>query len=170
MRVVRSGLFAAALTLAALPGGAAAQQRPLVTQDPEVIGGGRLLLEGGVETGSNIEYPVSGLVGDRVSMPIGVSVGLGTAAEFQVDAGYQWLGIDSRGPAPLAFRVRAGERTSDVIDAVVATKIRLVPETGRRPAIGVRFATQLPNASNESGLGLDTVNFFGTLLVGKTVG
>jgi hypothetical protein len=56
-----------------------------------------------------------------------------------------------------------------VEDLVVATKIRLLPETAGRPAIGVRFATRLPNASNESGLGLDTTDFFVSALFGKTV-
>ena len=33
----------------------------------------------------------------------------------------------------------------------------------------MRFATRLPNASNESGLGLDTTDFFVSGLFGKTV-
>jgi len=44
-----------------------------------------------------------------------------------------------------------------------------VSETASRPAVGIRFATKLPNASNESGLGLDTTDFFASLLIGKTV-
>ncbi len=52
---------------------------------------------------------------------------------------------------------------------MIATKIRLLPETAGRPAVGVRFATKLPNASNESGLGLDTTDFFVAGLFGKTV-
>ena len=39
-----------------------------------------------------------------------------------------------------------------------------------RPAIGLRLATKLPNASNETGLGLDTLDFSATVLVGKTLG
>jgi hypothetical protein len=42
-------------------------------------------------------------------------------------------------------------------------------ETPGRPAVGVRFATRLPNAGNESGLGLDTTDFHAQALVGKTV-
>ncbi len=49
-------------------------------------------------------------------------------------------------------------------------KVRVLAEGARRPGLGLRFATELPNASNESGLGLDTLNFVGTILVGKTVG
>ncbi len=37
------------------------------------------------------------------------------------------------------------------------------------PAVAIRFATKLPNASNESGLGLDTTDFLASLLVAKTV-
>jgi hypothetical protein len=56
-----------------------------------------------------------------------------------------------------------------VEDIVVATKIRLLAETPARPAFGVRLATKLPNASNESGLGLDTTDFYVSALLGKTV-
>ena len=41
--------------------------------------------------------------------------------------------------------------------------------TPTHPAFGVRFATRLPNAGNESGLGLDTTDFHAQVLVGKTV-
>lgn len=147
-----------------------AQQRPLVTQDPEVIGDGRLVVESGIETGSNVWFPVSGLTGDRFAIPIGISVGLGAVTELQVDTGYQWLAIDRRDFAPLDFRVNPGEHTSDVIDVTLAMKVRVLAEGPRRPALGLRFATELPNASNESGLGLDTLNFVGTVLLAKSFG
>jgi hypothetical protein len=56
-----------------------------------------------------------------------------------------------------------------VEDVTVATKIRVLAETPERPAFGIRFATRLPNASNESGLGLDTTDFYASVLAGKTV-
>ncbi|MBK5298244.1 MAG: hypothetical protein JJE40_13890 [Vicinamibacteria bacterium] len=168
---VLSRFVTCAIAMAIGAGGhAEAQQRPLITQDPEVIGDGRLLVESGVEVGSNILYPVSGLTGDHVALPLGVSVGLGTVTELQIVSGYQWLAIDRRDFAPLDFRVEPGGRTSDVIDVTLAMKVRVCGEGVRRPAVGLRFATELPNASNESGLGLDTLNFVGTILVGKTVG
>jgi Putative MetA-pathway of phenol degradation len=148
-----------------------AQQRPLITEDPEVIGAGRVLFEAGVETGSDAEYRLSGLKGDQVVLPIGVSFGLGPIVELQFDSGYTWLDIAERTPAPLAKAVPSDlTHTSDVVDVTVATKVRIVPEQRSRPSIGVRFATRLPNASNESGLGIDTSSFFATLLIGKTVG
>ena len=149
-----------------------AQQRPLVTEDPEPIGAGRVLLEGGIDYSHNVEYPVSGLKGDLWRVPsIGVSVGLSSIAELQIDgAPYDRLRISERRTAPLSALVTAtGSTTHDVADLIVATKIRLMAETAARPAIGIRFATKLPNASNESGLGLDTTDFYVSLLGAKTV-
>jgi hypothetical protein len=152
---------------------AAAQQRPLVTEDPEPIGAGRVLLEGGLDYAHGQTYPVSGLEGNLLRVPtIGISVGISSIAEFQIDGGfYNRLSITSRNnAAPLASEVTVtGNSTHDVEDAVVATKIRLVSETTGRPALGVRFATKLPNASNESGLGTDTTDFLMSILDAKTV-
>ena len=152
---------------------ASAQQRPLLTEDPEPIGAGRLLIEGGLQFDSNQTYPVSGLEGNLLRLPtVGVSVGISSIAEFQIDGGfYDRLNIDGRNPnAPLASEVTStGTRTSDVSDFVVATKIRFLSEAPGRPALGIRFATKLPNASNESGLGLDTTDFHIALLGAKTV-
>ncbi len=52
-----------------------------------------------------------------------------------------------------------GDSTSSIEDFVIGTKVRVVPEGMSRPSIGLRFATKLPYASNESGLGLDTTDF-----------
>ena len=161
------------LGLLALPCRAAAQQRPLITEDPEPIGAGRVLLEGGVDAAHGVEYPASGLKGNLWRIPtVGISVGISSIAELQIDGGlYDKLSITERRVAPLSNLLTIGtdSTTHDVEDTVVATKIRLVSETAGRPAIGVRFATKLPNASNESGLGLDTTDFYMTLLGAKTV-
>lgn len=149
-----------------------AQQRPLVTEDPETIGGGRLLIEAGVDVERDVFFPVSGLRGDSLAAPtLGVSIGLSSIAELQIDGGfYQRLNITERRSAPLAHLLDVvGDRTTDVEDLVVATKVRLVTESVRRPSIGLRLATKLPNASNESGLGTDITDFFATLLFAKTV-
>jgi hypothetical protein len=152
---------------------ALAQQRPLLTEDPEPIGAGRVLLEGGFDAAHDEHYPVSGLEGNSVRVPtLGISVGLSSIAELQIDGGfYNHLSISARNPAaPLASLVTAtGDSTSDVEDIVIATKIRVLSEMPSRPALGIRFATKLPNASNESGLGLDTMDFYMSLLGAKTV-
>jgi hypothetical protein len=165
----------ASLTLFALfaiSRAAVAQQRPLTTEDPEPIGAGRVLIEGGVDAAHNQQYPVSGLKGNLWRVPtVGISIGISSIAEFQIDGGlYDKLSISERRAAPLSSLLTVdGTSTHDVEDTVVATKIRLIAESVGRPALGVRFATKLPNASNESGLGLDTTDFYMSLLGAKTV-
>jgi hypothetical protein len=166
----RACFFAAAL----LVGHASAfgQQRPLLTEDPEPIGAGRILVEGGLDYGRDVNYPVSGLDGHLFRGPlIGVSVGLSSIAELQIDGGFfNHLSITTRNPAPLSDVVTAtGDGTSSVEDFVIATKIRIAQETEGRPSFGLRFATKLPNSSNESGLGLDTTDFFASVIGAKTV-
>jgi hypothetical protein len=166
----RAALLLCAALLIAAP--VAAQQRPLVTEDPEPIGAGRVLIEGGIDYSHDVQYPVSGLEGNLWRLPIvGVSVGISSIAEFQIDGGpYDRLSITARNPAPLAHLLNVtGDGTHDVDDIVIGTKIRLVSETPGRPAFAFRFATKLPNAQNESGLGLDTTDFFASLLGAKTV-
>jgi hypothetical protein len=162
----------ALLACAAVATSAQAQQRPLVTDDPETVGAGNILIEGGLELARDVEFPVSGLQGNLLRVPtLGVSFGLSSIAELQIDGGlHNRLSITQRRAAPLSNQLDiGGDSTSDVEDLVVATKVRLFSETAGRPAVGVRFATKLPNASNESGLGLDTTDFYVSGLFGKTV-
>src|SRR5512134_3003784 len=127
----------AILILIVLARPAAAQQRPLVTEDPETIGAGRLLLEGGVDFAHEQQYPVSGLDGDLWRIPtIGISIGLSSIAELQIDGGlHNRLKIAERRPAPLSSMVTVTDTTAtDVEDVVLATKIRMLTETANRPA------------------------------------
>ena len=124
----------------------------------------------GLDYSREAEYPVSGLEGHLFRFPlIGVSLGISSIAEIQIDGGfYNRLSITERNVAPLSDMVTAtGDSTSSIEDIVIGTKIRLVPEGVARPSFGFRFATKLPNASNESGIGLDTTDFFASLLVGQ---
>ena len=151
---------------------AAAQQRPLVSQDPEPIGAGRVLIEGGMDATHHEFYPLSGLQGNRIAVPtIGISVGLSAIVEFQLIGGpFQQLSITERRPAPLASLVTAtGATTHAVKDIEIGAKIRLVAEGAQRPAFAFRFSTRLPNAKHESGLGQDTTDFSASLLAAKTV-
>jgi hypothetical protein len=165
-------LFALTLVGALWVPAAVAQQRPLVTEDPETIGAGLILLEGGFDVAQDVFYPASGLQGNLLRIPtLGLSFGISSIAELQIDGGlYNRLSVKSRRDAPLSNLLDfTGDTTHDVEDIVIATKIRVLSETPGRPSIGLRFATKLPNASNESGLGLDTTDFYFSSLVGKTV-
>src|SRR5919198_1367603 len=100
-----SSRLALALALLIPATAADAQQRPLVTEDPEPIGAGRMMIEGGVDFAHDQRYPTSGLQGDLWRVPtIGLSFGLSSIAEFQIDGAFRdVLSIKSRdSKAPLA--------------------------------------------------------------------
>ena len=92
---------------------------------------------------------------------LGISFGISSIAELQIDGGLYSTSASLRarpgaaGP-PARLHRRLDPRRRDI---VIATKIRLAAEAPGHPAFGLRFATKLPNASNESGLGLDTTDF-----------
>jgi hypothetical protein len=108
----RPFLAAASLTIA-LAAPAAAQQRPLLTEDPETIGSGLVLIEGGFDYARDILFPVSGLQGNLLKAPtLGVSFGLSSIAELQIDGGlYNRLEVTSRRDAP-SPHPRARTRTT----------------------------------------------------------
>jgi len=167
----RSSVFALALLVCSVP--AVAQQRPLQTEDPETVGAGRLLIEAGVDYKRDVYLPISGLRGNLFTVPpFGLSIGVSSIAEIQLDAGlYQKLYITDEVPnAPFSsvLDLDAGS-TADVDDINIGAKVRFLPEAAHRPAMGVRFSTRLPNASNESGLGKDMQDFSASVVVGKTV-
>jgi hypothetical protein len=161
--------FLGAALLLAAP--VSAQQRPLVTEDPETVGAGHVLVEAGVSYARDLELPAYGLGGHRSELPaVGISIGLSSIAELQVDAGYSRMRVTDRRDAPLAnILTFSGDTTSSIADVVVGTKIRLIGEGGRRPAFSLRLATKLPNAKNQSGLGTDEMDFFASLLAARTI-
>ena len=155
-----------------MAGPVAAQQRPLLTEDPETIGEGLMLLETGIDHAWAQTFTVSGLEGNVLRGPLlGLSFGMGSNAEIQIDGvSFSRLRISDRFDAPLSNMVDvSGDTTRSFDDVVVGAKVKIVSEGARLPAIALRFATRLPNASNESGLGLDTIDFFQSLLIGKTM-
>jgi hypothetical protein len=158
----------------ALPIASYAQQRPLITEDPETIGAGRVLLEGGVEFDADQENEAYGIEGDIAHIAtFGASVGISPSAEIQLDGGLiQRLTVSERVPnAPLFLTTPlvAGDRSSGFEDLVVATKLRFASETEARPAFGARFGVKLPTADPDKGIGLGTTDFFVTALIAKTV-
>ena len=163
-----------ALAWFASAGAAYAQQRPLVTEDPETIGNGRVLLEGGVEFANAVTNTAYGIEGDITRIgTFGVSVGAGAIAEVQVDGGVvQQLDVNRRIPAgPISGFVLAlpGDTTSGFEDLLVATKIKVASETDSRPAMGIRFGTRLPTANPDNGFSFGTTDFFTSFLLAKTV-
>ena len=169
---VRVVLAVGLLLAVAAPAAVSAQQRPFVTEDPEPVGGGVMLIEAGFDYALKRQFPVSGLTGNLVRGPLmGFSFGLSDIAELQVDGiSFSRHRVTSRQPAPLSDHLDfSGNSTSSIDDLVIATKVRLIDEGSAAPAFGLHLATKLPNASNEAGLGTDAMDFYATLLVGKTM-
>ena len=149
-----------------------AQSRPLVTEDPETVGPGQILFEAGLDYNREAQFPASGLKGNlwRVGT-FGLSFGVSSIAEIQLDGGLRnKLSVKERTIGPLSHMLTFdGDSTSDVEDFVIGAKVRFLSEGVTRPAMAIRFATRLPNAGNESGLGLDTTDFAFGLAMAKTV-
>ena len=137
-----------------------AQQRPLLTEDPRLIAEGALVTELGFGYQHRARFPVSGLTGNLYSiLENGLHFGLGKRAEFQMTGVIHYY-LDLEGD----------ESRNDWGDLAMSTKIRIVDEGGKRPAISFRPTVVLPNSSRTKGIGYDGTNFFGNLLFGKTAG
>jgi hypothetical protein len=148
------------------------QQRPLKTDDAELLEVGRIRTELGFEFLQNQKYSLSGLTGDLTRVGIAaVHVGLGEYAEFQISGVFQdFLSVSQRStnpPIPPSF---TGDTTSDYGDLILATKIKLLGEKGARPALAFKFGVELPNAKHDSGLGTDQTEFYASLLLTKRIG
>ena len=140
------------------------------TEDPALVDRGAVAARLGLEVGGGREYPASGLSGTVVRLPAELRLGFGRA-ELSIEGGYELLSIDDFAPAPLDSMLDvSGDGTHDVIDPVVAMKVRIAEESPAFPAWSFRVTTRLPAAGNESGLGLDTTDFWLWLLAAKSIG
>ncbi len=154
--------------------GAQAQQRPLITEDVDIIPPGSLRIEAGIDFMQDARFPLSGLRGDltRVGV-IGVTIGLSPNVEVQIEGVAQnFLSINERTlPSPIDLDLPPGAiSTSGTGDFTLATKIKIRNETRRAPSLGFRFGVELPNSSEGRGIGVNQTNAFGTILVGKRFG
>ena len=152
---------------------ARAQQRPLITEDVDIIPPGSLRIEAGVDFLQNAKFPVSGLTGDLTRAGvIGITIGLAPNVEVQIEGVAQnFLSINSRGPSAIPLSIAPGANsTNDFGDFTLWTKIKLRNETAHLPSVGFRFGVQLPNSGQARGIGLNQTNAFGQILIGKKFG
>ncbi|MDT5272223.1 MAG: hypothetical protein QOH49_4409 [Acidobacteriota bacterium] len=153
--------------------GARAQQRPLITEDVDVLEPGSLRVQVGIDFMQDAKFPASGLTGDltRVGV-IGFHVGLSPNVEFSIEGVAQnFLSINTRGTSAFPLGIAAGATsTNDTGDFRLATKIKLRNETRRGPALGFKFGVELPNSNESRGIGLNNTNAFGIILMGKKFG
>jgi hypothetical protein len=162
--------LAGSLWLAASP--LWSQQRPLRTDEAEIIGTGRIRAEFGVEFLHKQRYSLSGLEGDLTRLGVSsIHVGAGEYAEFQISGVLQdFLSISNRSAGPPLPSSVGGNSTNDFGDLVLASKFRLAQEKGMRPALAFKFAVELPNAKHPSGLGTDETEFYASILMSRHFG
>jgi len=176
MKLSRTQLARTVLSLAfalSLCAAARAQQRPLLTEDVDVLEPGSLRVQVGIDFMQDAKFPASGLTGDltRVGV-IGVHVGLSPNVEFSIEGVAQnFLSINTRGASAFPLEVAPGANsTNDTGDFRLSTKIKLRRESRRGPALGFKFGVELPNSNEARGIGVNQTNAFGVILVGKRFG
>ena len=163
-----------ALALAVSFGHAArAQQRPLLTEDVDVLEPGALRIQAGIDFVQDAKFPASGLTGDLTRVGVmGFHVGLSPNVEFSIEGVAQnFLSINTRTASAFPLQIAPGaSSTHDTGDFRLSTKIKLRNETRRGPSLGFRFGMELPNSNQAQGIGLNQTNAYGMILLGKKFG
>lgn len=149
---------------------ARAQQRPLLTEDVDIIKPGVVRIETGFEFLQDVSFPLSGLRGDLTRFgDTRLSFGMSPNVEFQIEWSiHNVLSVNSRGPSAVPLKLGANASdTNDVGDVTLWMKMKLRNEARRMPSVGFRFGVQLPNSDQTKGIGTNTTNFFGMITAGK---
>lgn len=153
---------------------AAAQQRPLLTEEVDIIPQGSIRVGVGVDFLQNAKFPLSGLRGDltRVGV-IEVNAGFAPNVQIELEGTVQnFLSINSaQNPAPIPLELAPNANsTNDVGDFTLSAKIKLRNETKNTPSLGFKFGFQQPNSNQARGIGTNQNNIFAMVLVGKKFG
>jgi hypothetical protein len=146
------------------------QRRPLATEEADLLPTGRIRSDVGFEFRQNQGFSLSGLEGDLTRIGVtSIRIGVGEHAEFQISGVIQdYLSISKKNPPAIPPDI-SGDSTNDFGDIVLGTKLKLAIEKGNRPAMAFKFAVQLPNASQTTGLGNDVTEFYSQLMFSKHV-
>jgi hypothetical protein len=172
IKMVHSTLLLVTVLIASISV-AHAQQRPLLTEDVDIIPPGTIRIETGLDFLQGAKFPASGLTGDLTRLGvIGINIGFAPNIEVQIEGVAQnFLSINTRGASAIPLSIAAGANsTNDTGDFILSTKIKLRSETKRGPSLGFRFGVQLPNSNQTRGIGLNQTNAYGSILIGKKFG
>lgn len=149
-----------------------AQDRPLRTPDAETVPAGTLRAEIGFDFLQDVEFPLSGLRGDETAVGVvNLRMGVGKIAEIEVEGAIQnFLDIKARGASFVPNLQTTGvNSTHDTGDFALSTKVRLIAEASRRPAVAFRFGFILPNSNQAKGIGTNSTNVFAMVVLEKHV-
>lgn len=171
---LRQNLGAALLLVVGCVVGAQAQQRPLLTEDVDIVPTGTVRIGMGIDYLQGAKFPASGLTGDltRVGV-VNINVGLAPNVSFEISGVLQnVLSINTRARnPPIALNLDPTTNSAnDTGDFSLATKIKLRKETKKGPSLGFKFGVELPNSNQTRGIGLNQTNAFGLILAGKKFG
>lgn len=157
-------LVSAALT-------AAAQQRPLLTDDIDITPQGAFELGVGVDFFQNAKFPLSGIRGDLTRVgDVRLKTGMSSNIELQIEGTLQnYVAINSHGPSAIPLSI-TGNSTNDFDDFTISAKVKLFNETKLLPAVGMKFGYQMPNTDQAKGIGTNQINIFSKIIVQKRFG
>ena len=151
-----------------------AQQRPLITEDVDIIPVGSVRVGAGVDFVQNAKFPLSGLTGDLTRVGV-IEINSGFAPNVQIELEgvlQNFLSINSQqnpSPIPLEVPLNANS-TNDVGDFRLSAKLKLRSESKNLPAVAFKFGFELPNANQARGIGSNQNNIFGMVIAGKKFG
>ena len=166
LQIIKIGIFAALMAIAV-----SAQQRPLLTDDIDIVPAGAIEIGAGVDFLQDAKFPLSGIEGDLTKVGnIRLRTGLAANVEMQIEGTLQnFVAINSQTPSNIPLSVN-GNSTNDFDDFTVSAKIKLRSETKRLPAIGLKFGFQMPNTDQARGIGTNQINIFTKMIVQKKFG
>lgn len=151
---------------------ASGQQRPLLTDDIDIIPEGTIEVGAGVDFLQNVKLPLSGLRGDQTRLgDIRIRQGFASNVELQVEGVLQnFLAINSTTtPSPIPLNI-SGNSTNDWGDFIISAKVKLRNETKHLPALGLKFGYEMPNSNQARGIGTNQINIFTKIILQKKFG
>jgi hypothetical protein len=150
----------------------AAQDRPLQTADAEVVAPGSMRAEIGFDFLQDVTFPLSGLSGDLTNVSaVNIRTGIGKIVEIQVQGMIQeFLSIKQQGASFVTLDLPNSNSTHDIGDFSIWTKILLLGEEGRRPAVAFRFGFEMPNSNQTKGLGNNATNIYSEVILERHFG
>ena len=169
MKVCRLALIVASLiSVSSL---AFAQQRPLITEDIDIVKPGSARIEFGFDFQQNRDFTLSGLNGDLTRLGV-INLRTGMSPNVELFTGgviRNFLSINGQfQPSAVPLDLSSGTNsTHDVGDFFMGARVKVRNETRRGPALGFRFAVELPNSNQSRGIGLNQMNFYTAAIVGK---
>ncbi len=119
-----------------------------------------------------VTFPLSALSGDLTSVGVvEIRMGVGKMVEVQLEGAVQhFLDVKRQGASFVALDLTGPGSTHDTGDFSLITKVRIFPESARRPSLAVRFGYQMPNSNQARGIGTNSTDVFALLILQKHFG